>query len=367
MFTWILLLPAVGISVYFYFFFRRAFCAFGVDKDAPLGKWIALLAGAVLGLPCCSFRTLYALFALHLFGFCAFFDLVRFLVCLGLKKKTTVLQRVRQLFACGVLPLVCTIAVIFGGALNMANVRPTHYTVTTEKSIPDEGYRVAFVSDVHLGTSLDLTDIASLCHEIEDEKIDMLILGGDIVDEGSDRTELSALFSLFAGVESKYGTYFVFGNHDRSRRTNEDLEGLIEKSGVTVLRDEALLLDGTLLLVGREDRGFSGEGERLTVSDLLAPYDEQLFRLVLDHQPSEYAECADMGVDLLLSGHTHGGQLFPLNLLQEIIPFNDAVYGATPIGEKGIAIVSSGVAGWAYPVKTAAPAEYLIVDILRGE
>ena len=363
MFTWILLLPAVGISVYFYFFFRRAFSAFGVDKDAPIGKWSALLAGAALGLPCCSFRTIYALFVLHLFGFCVFFDLVRFLVFLGLKKKATLFQRARKLFACGVLPLVCTIALIIGGALNMANVRPTYYTVTTEKSIPDEGYRVAFVSDVHLGTSLDLTDIASLCHEIEDEKIDMLILGGDIVDEGSDRTELSALFSLFAGVESKYGTYFVFGNHDRSRRTNEDFEGLIEESGVTVLRDEALLLDDTLLLVGREDRGFVGEGQRLSVSDLLSPYDEQVFRLVLDHQPSDYAESADMGVDLLLSGHTHGGQLFPLNLLQEIIPFNDAVYGETPIGENGVAIVSSGVAGWAYPVKTAAPAEYLIIDI----
>ena len=92
--------------------------------------------------------------------------------------------------------------------------------------------------------------------------------------------------------------------------------------------------------------------------------DKDDFILVLDHQPKEYKENEANGTDLLLSGHTHGGQIWPGNIIFNILKFDDAVYGET-VGENGSfrAFVTSGVAGWGYPVKTAAPAEYVIIDI----
>jgi predicted MPP superfamily phosphohydrolase len=89
------------------------------------------------------------------------------------------------------------------------------------------------------------------------------------------------------------------------------------------------------------------------------------FILTLDHQPNEYKENGQLGTDLLLSGHTHAGQLFPINYLQELIPFNDGVYGMYDIGEKGKAIITSGFGTWSYPSKTAGPAEYVIIDIVK--
>ena len=74
-----------------------------------------------------------------------------------------------------------------------------------------------------------------------------------------------------------------------------------------------------------------------------------------------------MGTDLLLSGHTPGGQLFPINYVQEWIPFNDGVYGRYDIDDDTVAIITSGFATWSYPSKTAAPAEYVIVDIKEKE
>lgn len=361
----LVLLPIIfGIALYFYGFLCRAIKVFGIPADSRRAKTLIACAAVLLGGGCFFFTSVYALFVLHLFALALFFDLVRFFVGWGTKKKyPRFFSRFYTVTACGILPVLLSLAVILGGVLNMNAIRPTYYTLTTEKTIRNEGYRVAFLADLHLGTSLSLADVEALCERIEKERIDLLILGGDIVDEGTDRAQIPALFTLFADVESKYGTYFVFGNHDRSRRAKEDLTAIIEASGVTVLRDEGVMLTDDLLLVGREDRGFGGKDDRLPVADLLAPYSEHAFRLVVDHQPSEYAENGAAGTDLILSGHTHGGQIFPLNLLQRIVPFNDAVYGVTAIGNGGTAIVSAGVAGWGYPVKTAAPAEYLIVDI----
>ena len=86
--------------------------------------------------------------------------------------------------------------------------------------------------------------------------------------------------------------------------------------------------------------------------------------MVLDQQPNQYAENVAAGTDLVLSGHTHGGQIFPLDLVMEIIPFNDGIYGYYELSEQTGAIVTSGFAGWEFPIKTAAPAEYVVIDLL---
>ena len=84
--------------------------------------------------------------------------------------------------------------------------------------------------------------------------------------------------------------------------------------------------------------------------------------LILDHQPQEYKENGEFGTDLLLSGHTHAGQLWPLNYLLELVPYNDGTYGLTKI-KNTTAIITSGISGWGFPYKTSADSEYVIIDI----
>jgi predicted MPP superfamily phosphohydrolase len=112
--------------------------------------------------------------------------------------------------------------------------------------------------------------------------------------------------------------------------------------------------------VGREDRSVS---KRKPLQALMETVDHDSFVLTLDHQPCEYKENGKYGSDLVLSGHTHGGQLFPINYLQMLIPFNDGVYGRYQIDADTQAIVTAGFATWNYPSKTAAAAEYVIIDI----
>ena len=254
----------------------------------------------------------------------------------------------------------------------MHTVVATHYTVQTEKAIREEGYRAVYLSDVHYGVSLDRKELQAVCDEITAQKPDFVILGGDIVDHETGKEKTREVFEILGSIESTYGTYFVFGNHDRPMRGmpsefadqygEEELIALIEACGIRVLQDEIAAVgeDCEIALMGREDRSVP---ERDSVLGLTSSTFADAFRLMIDHQPCDYRKNGDHGTDLLLSGHTHGGQFFPLNYLMTFFG-NDAVYGRTDIDENTVAIVSSGLACWGYPFKTAAPAEYLVIDIL---
>ena len=129
------------------------------------------------------------------------------------------------------------------------------------------------------------------------------------------------------------------------------------------MRDASVIINDEIHIIGREDSGY--RGERAEIYALLSNVDQGDYILVLDHQPKEYKENTSSGTDLLLSGHTHGGQLWPANLLMEIIKFNDATYGKYELDEDSCAIVTSGLAGWGFPIKTAAPAEYVIINLRK--
>jgi predicted MPP superfamily phosphohydrolase len=173
------------------------------------------------------------------------------------------------------------------------------------------------------------------------------------------------VFRAFGTIESRFGIYYTYGNHDRSMKMlsnrfgDNELEKTITENGIKILRDETEIINGELALVGREDRS----RDRLPVSELEKDIDESNFVLVLDHQPSDYSANANAKTDLVVSGHTHGGQFFPIDILQKIVPFNDGVYGLYDLDENTKAIVTSGFAGWAYPSKTSAPSEYAVIDI----
>ena len=188
------------------------------------------------------------------------------------------------------------------------------------------------------------------------------------MDNSTTRQEMETVFRVFATVESRYGVCYVYGNHDRpmSRLTSPftaaELEQTIRSNGIRILEDQLWQVTEDLTVAGRQDRGYSGS-DRLSVTELLSAADPEDFLLVLDHQPADYAENAAAGTDLLLSGHTHGGQIWPVNLLDQLLRFNDHNYGLLQIDDDTAAVVTSGLAGWGFPVKTAAPAEYVVLEI----
>lgn len=357
----LLLLTVVGaLAVYYYRFIRRSFLALGMAVSLWRNRMIiALLTAALLG--SCYVFPVMILALLHLL-LCN--ELCRLLHWL-LRKLTKKEPKFRlTLHRSGAVPVLLTAAILLYGYYNMHHVVQTDYRLTSPKL--EQAYRVALLSDLHYGVSLDGQELEALCREISAQEPDVVILCGDLVDNNTTYGQMEELLRTLGTIESTCGTYYVYGNHDRpfygleSAFDDADLRRHMAAAGITVLQDTVLPLADDLTLVGREDRSRNG---REALSNLLSQANPDSFLLVLDHQPCEYVENAALGTDLLLSGHTHGGQIWPANLFDKLLHFNDASYGLTVLDENRHALVTSGIAGWLWPIKTSAPSEYVIIDL----
>ena len=252
------------------------------------------------------------------------------------------------------------------GFWNMRHIVQTEYEIDVEKDVPETGIRIAAFSDLHLGLNMDAEKLAEYCAEIEAEQPDMLLLAGDIFDESTERAEMERAAEILGGVKSTYGTFFVFGNHDpnlyrpRPAYTAEELRETLEKNGVTVLEDEIRELGDSVLLIGRKDASTGGNREE--IGDLVSGRDPEKLWILMDHQPRGLDENAEAGIDIQISGHTHAGQMWPTGPVMEWAGVNEMNYGLRYMGDTAV-IVSSGIAGWGYPMKTGGPCEYLIIEV----
>lgn len=370
------LLPVIlGIAAYFYFFLRRMLKTFGAPVEKHWLKIIIGLAALVLGWLSSDIRSMSVVIIMHVFLLAVLMHPINFAVRKIFSKRNEKVCSVwKRIYGSGAIPILLTAVILVGGYFNLHNVVQTDYTIRTEKNIRSEGYRIALIADVHYGISLDYEELLKKCEEINAAEPDIVILCGDVIDGATTGEQMREVYRALGTLESEFGTYYVHGNHDRPfsldtyTYTVDDLLHTIEENGITIVDDEVVQIADDFVLVGREDRSSDrfGNGGRATLEELFASVDMDTndFVLTLDHQPNEYAENGKIGTDLLLSGHTHGGQLFPINWIQEIIPFNDGVYGLYEIDKDTTAIVTSGFATWNYPVKTAAPAEYVIIDVV---
>ena len=371
------LLPAaLGIAIYFYFFLKRMLTAFGAPTAKKSVRIGIAAAAALLGWLVSDISSMASIILLHLFMLSLLLHPINFAMKrIFAKRGAGVLAVWKKVYQSGAVSILLTVLLILFGYWNLHNVIRTDYRIETDKEIRTEGYRIALIADVHYGVSLTYEELLEKCREINAANPDIVILCGDIIDDSANANEMREVYRALGTLDSEFGTYYVHGNHDRPfsfmkddyTYTEEEQIATMEENGITVLTDDVVQITDNFVLVGRNDQSSSsfGHGKRMTLDQLFATVDQEDFVLVLDHQPKEYAENGEIGTDLLLSGHTHGGQLFPLNLLMEVIPFNDGLYGLYAIDSDTAAIVTSGFAGWNFPVKTAAPAEYVIIDVVN--
>ena len=274
----------------------------------------------------------------------------------------------------GVIALVITAAYLAAGAVSAYNVQRTAYSVNTHKEVGS--LRVAMFSDSHVGTTFGGKGFAKRMEELQAQQPDIILIVGDFVDESTTRENMVEACRALGKLEVPYGVWFVFGNHDKglygtSRGYDgDDLVRELEANGVHVLQDESVLIDDRFYLVGRKDASEQEEsrGGRADISDLTASLDPDKYSIVLDHQPHDYAAEAEADADLVLSGHTHGGQLIPLGFLMDKLHLGgtDSVYGYTR-RENTDFIVTSGISDWAIKFKTGCISEYVIIDITGSD
>lgn len=350
---------------YLYSYFRRIADWYGGGLSEKRRKLLAGIAAAAMVLPAGYIWSLWAVVLLYLMLFSLAMDLANHLVKRLSKKPHS---RWTALWRTGLVPIVCTALLFSYGYWNMQQIHETDYTVLTQKSIRDEGYRATLLSDLHFGTTMDTEKLQTVCDRISDTKPDFVVLAGDIFDEGTTKGEMLAAVKALGGMQSRCGIYYVFGNHDQNdyvrhkSYTADELRKALTDAGICVLEDERVRIGGDLTLIGRRDRS---ETDREPAAALLQNVNQDDFLILADHQPKDLRESREAGYDLELSGHTHGGQIWPCGIIADLFNPAHVSYGQHTHGNYQL-IVTSGVAGWGYAVRTEHHCEYVVIDIKKA-
>lgn len=259
--------------------------------------------------------------------------------------------------------LALTVSVVYLGIAFFLchHVWQTNYTLSTSKSISP--LRIAMFADSHLGTTFDADGLEEYLREIEAQNPDILVIPGDFVDDDSEREDIIRACEALGRMDLPYGVWFTWGNHDEGYYNSrgfsgDELREALISNGVHVLEDECVLIDDSFYIVGRLDSGY----DRMEMRDLISGLDTDRYIIVLDHEPNDYDNEAATAADLVLSGHTHGGQLLPITFVGVAFGINDSTYGYEQRNGTDF-IVTSGISDWAMDFKTGTHSEYVIIDV----
>lgn len=353
-----------GAAVYLFVYFRRAAAFWGLNVKKRPVKLVLILLAAGLAASAYNIWEIPALIVLYLTVSCLCMELLQGIIRLMTKGRPVIWD---TLYRCGLIPVLSMLVILGFGYGNMHHIVGTPYTIASEKL--DGRYRIALLSDIHFGTTMDADTLREITERIDAQEPDIVILDGDIVDEHTTRQDMQDCIQILGQMEQTHGVFFIMGNHDKSRYTDaplytaDQLLAAIDRAGMTRLTDSVCEIGSDLALIGRDDAVYPlNGGERMTSAELLAQTETSRFLLLLDHQPLDVEENSRLGIDLQLSGHTHGGQIWPVGLINRLTGLN---YGYSRAGGLEV-IVSSGLAGWGYPIKTQGKAEYVILDLMSA-
>ncbi len=255
-------------------------------------------------------------------------------------------------------------AIVSGGILNFEHLQVTPYAIEIPKKASSiDALRIVFASDFHLGDLTAPGFMAGFVDKVNALRPDLILIGGDVI-EGDRRGEATGIFSSqFRRLRATYGVFGVFGNHEGFGGGNRD--AFFAQSGITLLKDEVRDIGGAFTLAGRRDAGRGDQASRRkSVADLLRGARADLPLILVDHRPTDLEAVSRTAADIQFSGHTHAGQLFPVNFITS--RQYELMWGYKKKGNTHF-FVSCGVQLWGPRVRTFGVSEIVYVDVaLRG-
>ncbi|MEE1827955.1 metallophosphoesterase [Streptomyces sp. BE20] len=219
-----------------------------------------------------------------------------------------------------------------------------------------DGYRIAVVSDIHLGPILGRAHTQRIVDTINGAQPDLIAIVGDLVDGSV--AELGRDAEPLAQLRARDGAYFVTGNHEYFSGAAPWVD-FVRELGVHPLQNARVELGG-FDLAGVNDIAGEKEGDGPDFGKALGDRDRARTSVLLSHQPVTIHDAVRHGVDLQLSGHTHGGQLWPGNFLAELA--NPTVAGLERYGDTQL-YVTRGAGAWGPPVRVGAPSDITVVTL----
>lgn len=303
---------------------------------------------------------LAALFYLFLLGLAV--DLVRFVNFIVpfmpafVESNRVVIGRV----AAAVVMASLTVTFVWG-YFNAKHVRVREIPVVIE-SLPKKKnpLTVAYVSDVHIGYEVGERHLADIVERLNDADPDLILIGGDLLEEPPALIE--DMLDTLSRLDAAYGVYATVGNHEYYTGLTAGRD-FMDRAGIRLLIDEVETIEGLVNVAGLADPSGNraGLGTRDAFRRMMDDRDETLPTILLYHSPVRIDEIASSrAVDLMLSGHTHNGQFYPVNMITDRL-FRVA-YGQAQMDGMHL-YVSSGAGTWGPPIRVGSASEVVIFTL----
>ncbi|PLX04129.1 MAG: hypothetical protein C0594_09490 [Marinilabiliales bacterium] len=265
------------------------------------------------------------------------------------------IHKTRRIIILVVIPVIAGLLIY--GNLKFYDLKINKYQVHLQEEIngAQDTIRIAFIADLHFSRRISDEYLENFTKLIENQNPDVLMLGGDIIEmyEIQDEGELDRLDSALLDIDVPMGRYYVGGNHDRL-----DFSGYRQDFDGFVLSDTVMNVDDSFYLMGLKYRNNS---RPKPISKLMPANEEKLPVILLDHSPYQLDKAVEAGIDIQLSGHTHNGQIWPLNYVISWI--YELPWGYKKIGHTHF-FVTSGIRGWGAPIRSAGDSEIMIIDLI---
>lgn len=246
-----------------------------------------------------------------------------------------------------------TALILLYGNRQYHNKKRSHITIKTEKI--DKPVRIVGISDLHLGYTISKKELSRWVEMINAENPDMVIIGGDLVDNQLRPVWTHSLDKELLKIKAPLGIYACTGNHEYISGIKNSAD-FYTRSGITLLRDSIFQTNG-ITIIGREDHS---RKNRKPLSELVRNSDKHTFSILLNHQPYVLDEAVREGIDFQFSGHTHRGQVFPASLIADKI--FELSQGYLRKGNTHF-YVSSGLGIWGGKFRIGTRSEYLVLDL----
>lgn len=252
--------------------------------------------------------------------------------------------------------IATSIALVYGN-IRFNNPVVTNLSLeTSAKPQQNKSLRIVAASDIHLGTSIDKKRLDKFVNLINAQNPDIILLAGDITDRSIGPVVEQNMKEELSLLKSKHGVYAINGNHEYYSGKLEEINGYLESSGINVLCDDKILVDSSLYIVGRNDRT---NRRRMPLSEITKELNKDLPVIMMDHQPYNLEDAEQNNIDLQISGHTHNGQFFPINLV--VGAMFEKAYGYLKKGNTHY-YVSSGLGIWGPHFRVGTKSELVVID-----
>ena len=257
-----------------------------------------------------------------------------------------------------ILSLIFTVVLLGYGYYNYRHPKTNIINIALDKPLADDAkpVKIVAVSDLHLGNGTGKTALKRYVKMIGEQNPDLILIAGDLIDNSVVPLYTENMMEELSELKAPLGIYMVPGNHEYISGIKASAR-FIQDTPIQLLRDSVVTLPNGMQLIGRDDRSNTA---RRSLQELMAGIDKSNPIILLDHQPYKLTESEAAGVDLQFSGHTHRGQVWPMNWVTDHI--YEQSHGYRRWGNSHI-YVSSGLSLWGPPFRIGTESDMAVFHL----